>query len=231
MLPCKNKTATLLVLVALASLTGCSAPEPKTETVVMAKNDIPLAHVIMPQDLEEKQLDTSKVPKDAVHRSDLVAGRYSRGIKSGLIFTTRYIVPAGGLLNEAIPSVVYATAAIPAGCYISPDAIEEKPMEIEKIPSSIYECNKKTFANTYARKDIRKGDMLSFDSFIQESGRHYIFARNNLKAGELLRRADIEIKDPPSLNPADTLSVETLLKTSPKKDIRRGKHLTIDDLN
>lgn len=211
---------------------ACSQPKQTTEktTVVFATVDLPLAQVIALTDLSEREMELGKVPANAVHRKDLVAGRYSRGIKRGQLITSRYIVPAGGLLNQVLPSVVHSTTIIPAGYYISPDAIEEKPLEIEKIPSNIYECNKKTFENSYARSDIKKGEMLSFASFTPEAGRHYIFARHNLKAESKLTRADIQVEDQPSPQQANTLSVETLLKMKLKSAVRRGQQITMQQL-
>jgi flagella basal body P-ring formation protein FlgA len=216
----------------LPLLSGCShAHDAPTQTVVFATTDVPLAQVILPQDLEEKQMDEKLVPANAVHDINLAAGRYSRGIKRGEAITTRYIVPSGGLVNPILPSVVYAKVHIPAGSFISQDALEEKPMTIEQIPGNIYECNKKTFEKTYAKKDIKPGEMLSYAMFTPEQGRHYIFATRKLPAGSTLSRTDFELEDPPSLNYADALTVETLLQFKLKKEVQKGKQITIRDLN
>lgn len=213
-------------------LSGCShAHEAQTQTVVFATTDVPLAQVILPQDLEEKQIDEKQVPANAVHNINMAAGRYSRGIKKGEAITTRYIVPSGGLVNPVMPSVVYAKVHIPAGSYISQYALEEKPMTIEQIPGNIYECNKKTFEKTYAKKDIQRGEMLSYAMFIPEQGRHYMFATHKLRAGSTLSRTDFQLEDPPSLNYADALTVETLLQMKLKKDVQTGKQITIRDLD
>lgn len=225
-------TSSVLIVISVAgivsTLASCNQPQVKTETVFYSSRDIPIAQTVAPDDVEEKQLETSKIPADAVRQISLAIGRFSRGLKKGELITTRNVVSTGEVINEILPSVVYATQNIPAGFYLDPESLQEKATDLKDIPNHIFECNKETFKNSFAQNDIKKGQMLSWTMFTPETGKHCFFATRDVAKDAFLTRKDLQLKDPATPDIAKSVAIEKLLTNKLKKKIKRGEQLTID---
>jgi len=235
-----------LGLVALAVWFYASKQTPKG-TVVYARQDIPTGSIIQIESLEERQLDTNKIPKDALTSAQTAVGDYSRGmlsakpqpltgIRKGQLITWRYVTTADGVPVNITPSVVYATKDIAAGYYIAKDAVEQKAMEVEKIPSTIYELDAKTAADSFARKAIKKGEMISRGLLGPDFRALTVFyAIKDIPAGTVIRKDALRIEEikpgnDDAVRLAELMSKHWKVQWKSNTDIKEGQMIRWNDV-
>jgi flagella basal body P-ring formation protein FlgA len=214
----------------------------KAGQFVMAERDIPADKPIDTLDVREVKTDPLKVDENAILYSDLVAGkRLMRDVARGMPLTTDDFLPkigqdilAAELICQPTTStapgaastgiVVYTIKDVPEGQTIPKDALEERKMDEQKIPTDAIRSSRQAIG-----KKAKYG--MSSEQIVSEFDLRElpaVCASKNIVKGQPIDRASVKIEMRGDIY--CTSQLDEVIGKIPSMDFKAGAMIPINGL-